>query len=43
MVKSGKMSQATFDEWLNATTNVSGLPEHIYKQKKRKKGKVKSY
>lgn len=43
MVKSGEMSQATFDEWLSATHSVAGLPEHIHKQKKRKKGKSKSY
>jgi hypothetical protein len=43
MLKAGQISQAVFDEWLHATPNVGGLPEHIHKQKKRKKGKTRSY
>ena len=36
LVKQGKMSQATFDEWLKATPNVKSLPNRVKKGKRHK-------
>lgn len=36
LLKEGKISQATFDEWMSATKNPKRLPERKKKRKKKK-------
>ncbi len=36
MMREGKITPTTFDEWLKATPNIKGLPERV---KTKKKGK----
>jgi hypothetical protein len=38
LLKEGKISSATFKEWLSATQNVKKLPERVKKYGKKKRG-----
>lgn len=41
LVKQGKMSKKTFNEWLKATPNVKRLPERIGNKRKKTHKKPK--